>query len=273
MSESVTARPEVGAGARQKPKRASGLADAIETEIVESKREVGDLLGSEPDLISRYGVSRAVFREAVRLLEQREVAHMRRGPGGGLIVTAPQESVVRRAAATLLRFEKVEVQELVEARVDIELACLALTVQRIDEAGVTQLRELVDHEAGIIRGHGRTHELRNFHVELAALSDNRPLWLFVSILTDLQGEFSPSGFGSPRSKNRRLSPTGAAASHTAHAAIVEAVVQQDVALAIHRMRRHLAAVSDFSLEYMTTGISAAPERRPRRRTDPKHTSS
>jgi DNA-binding FadR family transcriptional regulator len=245
----------VTGGALPKPKRASGLADDIEAEINSSRRAVGEVIGSEPELILRFGVSRAVFREAVRLLEQREVAFMRRGPGGGLVVTAPQESVVRRAAATLLRFENVQLKELVEARIDIELACLTLTVQRLDESGIAHLRELVEHEATLIRSRGSTSELRNFHVELASLSNNRPLWLFVSILTDLQGEFSPPDIGSLQSESRRLAPADAAASHSAHAAIVEAVVSGDLAVAIHRMRRHLAAVSDFSHEYVHTGGS------------------
>jgi DNA-binding FadR family transcriptional regulator len=37
-------------------------------------------------LIHRYGYSRATLREAVRLLEDRHVAQMRRGPGGGLVI-------------------------------------------------------------------------------------------------------------------------------------------------------------------------------------------
>ena len=48
--------------------------------------------------------ARAVFREAVRLLEQDGVAQMRRGPGGGLVVTAPRASSVARAAALHLQF-------------------------------------------------------------------------------------------------------------------------------------------------------------------------
>lgn len=139
------------AGRAPKPKRATGLADPMEAEINDSNRAVGEVIGSEPDLISRFGVNRAVFREAVRLLEQREVALMRHGPGGGLVVTAPQESVVRRAAATLLRFEDVQLNELVEARIDLEFARLALAVQRLDESWVDHLHGLIDHEAAIIR--------------------------------------------------------------------------------------------------------------------------
>src|SRR5438067_13885634 len=60
------------------------VARQIEAEILDRGFPVGEVVGSEAGLIERYGVSRAVLREAIRLLEHRNVAAMRRGPGGGL---------------------------------------------------------------------------------------------------------------------------------------------------------------------------------------------
>ena len=51
---------------------------------------MGEVFGSEVALLERYRVSRAVLREAVRLLEYHAVATTRRGPGGGLVVAEPQ---------------------------------------------------------------------------------------------------------------------------------------------------------------------------------------
>ena len=56
----------------------------------------GDLVGTEPELIEREGVSRALLREAVRLLEHHHIARMRRGPGGGLFVMAPERQCGHR---------------------------------------------------------------------------------------------------------------------------------------------------------------------------------
>lgn len=234
-----------------KPKRASALADLIEMDILKSGWPVGQILGSEPDLVDRYEVSRAVFREAVRLLEQREVAEMRRGPGGGLIITAPEASAVQRAASTLLRYQKVDVTQLIDARVDIELACLQLAIDRLDEDDVAFLRTMIEEEAQLISGDSETRELRNFHVELASMSRNKPMSLFVSILTELQAEFSPQMIGDEMAREGHgVSSTDAGASHRAHAAIVDAIVTGDVALAVHRMRRHLNAISEFSTGYV-----------------------
>src|SRR3546814_18745115 len=81
---------------------AASVADAIVSDVVALGWPEGEVIGSEPELLERYGVSRAVFREAVRLVEHKEVARMRRGPGGGLVVTVPTvESVMGAVAVSL----------------------------------------------------------------------------------------------------------------------------------------------------------------------------
>src|SRR6266487_6363834 len=55
-------------------KKAEIVADQIAQTIVGQRWEPGELFGSEVELIARYGVSRAVFREAVRLLEHHGLA-------------------------------------------------------------------------------------------------------------------------------------------------------------------------------------------------------
>ena len=70
-------------------KKAEIVADQIAQTIVGQRWEPGELFGSEVELIARYGVSRAVFREAVRLLEHHGLAEMRRGLHGGLFIVQP----------------------------------------------------------------------------------------------------------------------------------------------------------------------------------------
>ncbi|CKO15636.1 GntR family transcriptional regulator [Mycobacterium tuberculosis] len=71
-------------------KLAEVLAATIGDDIAASGWQVGSVFGTETALLERYQVSRAVLREAVRLLEYHAIAHMRRGPGGGVVVTTPQ---------------------------------------------------------------------------------------------------------------------------------------------------------------------------------------
>jgi DNA-binding FadR family transcriptional regulator len=59
----------------------------------------GEVFGDQTALIHRYGFSRATLREAARLLEDRQVARMRRGPGGGLVVLPISGAVIAPAVA------------------------------------------------------------------------------------------------------------------------------------------------------------------------------
>ena len=70
-------------------KLARRAAEQIIADIIELGWPVGHILGSEAELLDRYAVSRAVLREAVRLMEHQHVARMRRGRGGGLVIDEP----------------------------------------------------------------------------------------------------------------------------------------------------------------------------------------
>ena len=75
-----------GATSGRQEKLAEQIALAIERDIIEFALPAGTNLGREGDLTARFGVSRSVFREAVRLVVDSGLASVRRGHQGGLIV-------------------------------------------------------------------------------------------------------------------------------------------------------------------------------------------
>jgi DNA-binding FadR family transcriptional regulator len=62
-------------------------------------------------LIARYGVSRAVFREAVRMLEFFGVVEVRRGKEGGLVVAQRDPSGTVGSALLYLSFAGIDPAE------------------------------------------------------------------------------------------------------------------------------------------------------------------
>src|SRR5690349_10951425 len=102
--------PATGTG-----KLASQVARGIEAEVVRRGWPVGLSLGSEMELRERFGVSRSVLREAVRLVEHHQVARMRRGPNGGLFVTAPDTGPATRAMVIYLEYVGTTVADLLQA--------------------------------------------------------------------------------------------------------------------------------------------------------------
>ena len=64
------------------------LADELRQPILDGELQVGAALPSEPQLASRYGVSRATAREAIQVLVQAGLVNRRRGRG--TFVTRPK---------------------------------------------------------------------------------------------------------------------------------------------------------------------------------------
>lgn len=220
-------------------KLAEVVARDIEQEIIDAGWPVGDVLGSEAELIDRLRVSRAVFREAVRLMEHHGVARMRRGPGGGLVVTAPQGESITQSMALFLNYRHVTLHDLHEARVTVELNCVQLAAERINESGIARLRDAIADEASglVVQPTAQAHEI---HRLIAELSGNAAMALFVEALTKLT-------FQRQRQERRDVEEQLAVAEnvHHAHAAIVEAIIVGDTALARHRMSRHLDALTPW----------------------------
>ncbi len=208
-------------------KLAAAVADRIVDDVLAQGWPVGEVLGSEAELLDRYGVSRAVFREAVRLVEHQQVARMRRGPGGGLVVREPSvESVIDAVVVYLYRLGA-RLDDVFETRLVLEEIVVDLAPERVEEADITALRSLIQREAV-----GDAGDPRELHMLLATLTRNPALELFVDILSRVSALYTDLSL---------VAPNVARESRDAHVRIVDAVLDGDRSTARHRMRRHLEA--------------------------------
>jgi len=245
-----------GSGGRGSQRLAETVADRIEKDIIAGGWRTGTILGSETELIERYGVSRAVFREAVRLVEHHQMATMRRGPGGGLVITEPDPGVVRHAARVYLRHADVTREQLFEARTALELAGVVAATERLTEPGIARLTTALRTEEELVTQGVTSGHARNLHSVIAELTGNPAISLFVEVLARLDEEMVQQGWDSEQPSAEWTAR--AAASHEAHTAIVEAIVSGDAPLAQHRMRRHLQAIASLLEEATPSGRVAAP---------------
>jgi DNA-binding FadR family transcriptional regulator len=211
-------------------KLAARVADRIIEDVMAQGWPVGEVLGAEAELLERYGVSRAVFREAVRLVEHREVARTRRGPGGGLVITEPSVEAVIDAVVLYLHRVDARLDEVFEARIILEEIATDLACRRLDEHDLTRLRSYVEKTSI-----DYDKDPRTLHRYLAACSRNPAIELFVEVLNRVAMLYS-SGW-----KHFGL---GAETLH-AHSRIAEAVMAGDSGLARRRMRAHLEAEADY----------------------------
>ncbi|TQM11373.1 FadR/GntR family transcriptional regulator [Pseudonocardia kunmingensis] len=230
--------PELAEAPRAK--LAEVVAARIHDEITARGWQVGSVLGSEGDLLARYGISRAVLREAVRLLEYHSVARMRRGPGGGLVVAEPEAQASIDTMALFLEHQHVTAEDLRIVRDAIELGTVARVITRHTE-GDAEVAERLD-TAVRWATEGPAEDPRKadlFHTELAQLAGNPVLSLFLRIITEL---FRRHAAG----QDRQLPGNEAAAEvQHVHQRILTAILDGDAGVARHRMRRHLDALTPW----------------------------
>jgi len=238
--ESGGRRPVPADAEGGKQRLAVTVAHQMITDIAASGASVGDLVGSEAELLARYGVSRAVLREAVRLLEYHSVARMRRGPGGGLVVTAPDATASIDAVASYLDYERFGVDELRVVRDVLEIGCLEIVTARHDDPAVAARLNASLVADDSVPQHSIAQYAHQFHTEIAELTGNPVLALFLRILTTVwarHSESRPADAPEAREIEERVDAI--------HQKIRDAIVAGDTPLASHRMRRHLEALTSW----------------------------
>ncbi|TDC55932.1 FadR family transcriptional regulator [Actinomadura sp. KC345] len=205
-------------------KLAEQVSRRIEDDIIERDWPVGEVLGAAAHLADRYGVSQAVLREAISILEYKQVAVMRRGRGGGLVVQAPAAAVVAESVAAFFHFADVSADELYDARTTLEVLSARLAAHRLDEDDIVALREIASN---LPPG-------RPLSVAIARASGNPVVAIFVPTLTRVTGALAGDAGEDPR-----LGEPVASERHRALRAIAEAVISGDEATAERRVRSHL----------------------------------
>jgi DNA-binding FadR family transcriptional regulator len=208
------------------------IVHQIRTLIREGALKPGDRLPSERELGQRFGVSRVVLREAMRVLEGNGLITMRVGAGGGAFVTAPTSAHIGEGIADLLTLSDVTAADVTEARRILEIGYIPLVCERADDTDIADLLEICDRaDAALAAGHYSVALSAEFHVRVAKATHNGA----VEMLTrSFQGPILMS-LQRAQDRDPRVGVKGAAE----HRQIVKAVSNRDVATAQAVMGTHL----------------------------------
>lgn len=232
------------ASTRRQKSAVRDVADALRRDAID--RAYGELLGSEDDLIRRYGVSRPTLRQAVALVCQENLLRVRRGVGGGYFACRPDVRAVAHVAAVFLRSRKTRMLEVIQAvePMRVELATLAASCP--DPAARDRLRLFVERERSISDDALRYKDFVRYEHEfgdiLADMSGNQVIALFLDILYDFSTMLDrgqdiyinrPDRVNEYRAKRNRLA---------------EAVLEGDVEVTIVAARRCAMNISEWMME-------------------------
>ena len=223
--------------------RAEQIARALEDEIVALGWPLGQVLGSEPELVRRFDTSRAILREAVRIVELHGAGLMRRGPGGGLVVTAPSRQAVANAVGVWLASEGVLIGEILAARGPLLLASVRDAAEQLRPDDEGRLRELLaELEA---KRRLAPSDFVALDLAIAEIGGNPALELFLTAL----GEVLISRLNGTRAALDPPIDDGASAVHLrGYRRLVEAIFDGDVAQAQERRVRLQQAVANRAVD-------------------------
>jgi GntR family transcriptional repressor for pyruvate dehydrogenase complex len=220
------------------PARLRGATEHVAAEIQHHiQREAlgpGDFLGREDDLAAAFGVSRPTLREALKLLSSGNLIRASRGPGGGIFVARTADRGMSRsvsdAIAMMLETGAVSLEELLEARLLLEVPLAGLAARRSDKATVKRLREALRAARRSPDDAALAAIDADIHRTIAAAAGNR----VIRALTDWTFEVAqPSAVRATRPEVVR------SAVIEQHEALLAAVDGGDAPSAERAMRNHL----------------------------------
>jgi GntR family transcriptional regulator, transcriptional repressor for pyruvate dehydrogenase complex len=210
--------------------------EKIKSMIVSGALRPGDRLPKEADLAAELGLSRSSLREAVRALSLINILDVRRGDG--TYVTSLEPTVMLEALSFIVDFHRdTSVMEFLQVRRILEPAATALAAERITDADVAALGELLDS----LGPHPQVDDLvandLEFHRRIAATSGNTVL---CSLLDTISAPTTRARVW------RGLTQSGARERTLAeHRAIVDALASRDPEVARSWATVHIANVEQW----------------------------
>ncbi len=215
------------------------VAIQIQHYIQEEGLGPGDFLGREEDLASDFGVSRPTLREALKLLASGNLIRASKGPGGGIFVAHTADEGMGRslsdAIAMMLETGSVTLEELLDARLLLEVPLAGLAAYHADADDVRRLRDAVEAASAASDLDELAHFDSQIHEAIAAAGGNRMLqaltgWVFEvvqpSVNTALHGAIVQSAIVEQ------------------HEALLAAIEKGDAPRAERAMKDHLLYLRD-----------------------------
>jgi GntR family transcriptional repressor for pyruvate dehydrogenase complex len=213
------------------------IVNQVQALIEKGRLKHGDQLPPERELASIFKVSRHTVREAIRILEQKNILRSRPG-SGTFIILEDESSVVEYMARAIFR-EKNTLSEIFQFRELLEPQIAGLGARNATKKNISVLEDILERQKKVLGSTVESKELdEKFHLALAKATGNSVLFqvveLFGHILLKSRHEDSQSPY------RNKLSIEG-------HKKILDAIKDADSMAANKLMAGHLDAIRELVL--------------------------
>jgi GntR family transcriptional repressor for pyruvate dehydrogenase complex len=238
----MSATPERSRQLRRRRRMIRGASEQVAVQIQhyiqDEHLQPGDFLGREEDLAAEFGVSRPTLREALKLLASGKLIRANKGPGGGIFVAHTAEEgmglSLSDAIGMMLETGSVTLEELLDARLLLEVPLAGLAAYQPDEEVLGRLREAL--RDGVPNDPDRRAAIdAEFHRTIAEAAGNRVLsalcvWIYAVVQPSLNRELDGAVVESAVADQ--------------HEALLAAIEKGDAARAERAMKDHLLYLRD-----------------------------
>ena len=215
------------------------IADYLEEMILQDENvRKEEKLPSEQALAEKFGVSRNVIREALKILKERGLIDPRNGTGS--YITKPRSGNISDVLSRIVVMDNVRDEDIYEIRSILESSsCKAAALRATDEQ-LSEMQEFLDRlEDRNISVQERREADFAFHVAIAKATGNPLIEVFVKAMRNLWIEMIEKGI---------FVEGGIEDAVLRHNRIMDALKKHDSELAERMMQEHL----DYSRKNVET---------------------
>ena len=170
------------------PTAVDAVVDGLRRRILSGSLQPGMTLPPERELAGQLDVSRATLREGLSILSQMGLLSIRRGRGGGAVITAPPATTVSSSIALLFQTRAITAGQLSEFRRALEVEAAQLAAERRSAEELEKIAATL--EAYVTSGNDPAIQNvrgRAFHYAVARASGNP---LLAETMTSLNVAFA-----------------------------------------------------------------------------------
>lgn len=174
---------------RRRPKLADQIVEDVKRWIVREKKQPGDKLPNEKELIAQYGYSKSTVREALKALEVSGLVRVRTGPGGGAFLQQVSMDHAAEPLRNFLHFHHLDGDHIYQIRKVLEPELAASVVGRLTPEQLAALEANIEQCACVPANEEEQRAQRvaelAFHNLLAQACPNPVLRFISQFLNDL----------------------------------------------------------------------------------------
>ena len=233
----------------RQPRVAEIVASRLRDDILSGRLKEGDILPSQENLFTEFGVSPPALREAIHILEVDGLVSIRRGNMGGAVVHLPSAERTAHMISMVLQSRSSTPADVSGALMHLEPICAGMCAARKDRMTevVPYLQAEIDRQEAQFEDTAQyVGNARRFHEALVSRCGNEPMILLIGSLELIWSAHESSVWGDDGGPMQHKTMRAALRDHQR---LLDAIRDGNADRAVRLAQDHLAAARRNTLAF------------------------